>query len=137
MERVHRILVIDDDEDFRSSVRSLLEAEGCEVLTADSGHEGLELAREARPDLIILDIMMENTAEGYVVNQALKFCREYEGCADTPVIMCSSITTPPEELYPRAGELGMITPNAYLTKPLDIARLLETIKRLLPHAVHA
>lgn len=136
MDRAHRILIIDDDEDYRASVRSLLEIEGYEVITATTGREGLALARERRPDLIILDIMMESTTEGYVVNQALKFCEEYEGCADTPIVMCSSIPSSPEELFPRAEEVGMIRPDAYLAKPLDIPVLLATIRRLLPHTAN-
>lgn len=126
-----RVLIIDDDEDYRTSIRSFLEAEGFQVESAACGREGLELARALRPDAIILDIMMESTTEGYVVNQSLKYCLEYEGCADTPVIMCSSIEHSPDELFPRAEEVGMIRPDAYLTKPLDLQQLLDTLRRLV------
>lgn len=133
-DRAAHVLIIDDDEDFRASVGSLLEAEGYHVLMAASGHEGLTLARETHPDLIVLDIMMESSAEGYVVNQALRFCEEFEGCHDTPVIMVSSIESSPDELFPRSEEVEMIRPTVYLTKPLDFARFLEAVHRLTPHA---
>lgn len=133
MVTTYRILIIDDDADFRASVGSLLEAEGYQVMMAGGGHEGLELARARRPDLIILDVMMESATEGYVVNQSLKFCKEYEGCADTPIIMCSSIEGSPDELFPRAEEVGMIRPDVYLPKPLELSQLLHHVHRLLPH----
>ena len=136
MVTTYRILIIDDDADFRASVGSLLEAEGYQVMMAGGGREGLELARANRPDLIILDVMMESATEGYVVNQSLKFCKEYEGCADTPIIMCSSIESSPDELFPRAEEVGMIRPDVYLSKPLEFSQLLYHVHRLLPHTAH-
>jgi CheY-like chemotaxis protein len=137
MENAIRVLVIDDDEDFRISIQSLLESEGFEVACAACGREGLQLARAARPDLVILDIMMESPTEGYVVNESLKYCQEYDACKDTPIIMCSSIQNSPDELYPRAEEVAMIRPDAYLAKPLDLGLLLTTIKRLVPRPIHA
>ena len=137
MDNAIRVLIIDDDEDYRESVESFLKVEGFEVASAACGREGLQLARALRPDVIILDIMMESTTEGYVVNHTLKFCQDYEGCGDTPVIMCSSIENSPDELFPRAEEVGMIRPDAYLTKPLDLQQLLTTIRRLVHRAAHA
>jgi len=132
-----RVLIVDDDEDYRLSIQSFLEAEGFEVASAACGREGLTLARALRPDVIILDIIMESTTEGYVVNHTLKFCQEYEGCAETPVIMCSSIEQSPDELYPRSEEVGLIRPDAYLTKPLDLQQLLVTIRKLAHRPAHA
>src|SRR3990172_12948208 len=125
MDNAIRVLIIDDDEDDRESVESFLKVEGFEVASAACGREGLQLARALRPDVIILDIMMESTTEGYVVNHTLKFCQDYEGCGDTPVFMCSSIENSPDELFPRAEEVGMIRPDAYLTKPLDLQQRSE------------
>jgi CheY-like chemotaxis protein len=124
------ILVIDDDEDYCASVQSLLESRGCRVAVACSGQRGLEEIARQRPDLIVLDIMMESTTEGYVVNQALKFCSQFSEYQDIPVVMVSSIEASPDELFPRAGEVGMIRPDWYLTKPLDIPRLLEVIDKV-------
>lgn len=126
-----RVLVIDDDEDYRTSIQSFLESEGFQVASAACGKEGLQLARALRPDVVILDIMMESPTEGYVVNESLKHCQEYDACQDTPIIMCSSIQNSPDELYPRAEEVAMIRPDAYLAKPLDLEQLLATIRRLV------
>jgi CheY-like chemotaxis protein len=126
-----RILIIDDDADYRTSTRSLLEGEGYEVAEASSGHAGLEAARDGRPDLIILDIMMESPVEGYTVVQALKYRDEYGDLQSIPVVMVSSVQQDPASLFPMAGELEMITPDAYMTKPLDIPRFLECVRGML------
>jgi CheY-like chemotaxis protein len=124
-----RVLVIDDDEDFSASVQSLLEAQGCAVRIADSGEAGLREVTEFRPHVIVLDIMMESTTEGYVVNQRLKFGLDFAEFQDIPIVMVSSIESSPDELYPWAGELPQIRPDWYLTKPLDIGRFLEVVEK--------
>ncbi|MCK4659195.1 MAG: response regulator [Phycisphaerae bacterium] len=126
-----KILIIDDDEDYRTSTRALLEGEGYEVLEADCGRKGLEAARGYMPDLIVLDIMMESPVEGYTVVQALKFRNEYGDLEEIPIIMVSSVKQDPASLFPMAGDLAMITPDAYFTKPIDIQRFLPCVKRML------
>jgi CheY-like chemotaxis protein len=124
-----RVLVIDDDPDYRASVESLLRSEGYEVFLARSGKEGLRHLEEDRPDLIILDVMMESIVEGYAVNQAIKFQPEYAAFAEVPIIMASSIRETPDERFGRAGEVDMIRPDRYLTKPLDIPLFLEVVAK--------
>ena len=126
-----RILIIDDDADHRMSTRALLEGEGYQVVEADSGRAGLEAARANQPDLIVLDIMMESPVEGYSVIQALKHHEEYGDVRHIPVIMVSSVTDDPVTLFPMSGDVGMITPDAYLSKPLDIPQFLECVQRML------
>lgn len=123
------VLVIDDDRDFRDSVASLLTAEGYAVLQAGSGKEGLRRLTDRRPDVIVLDIMMESVVEGYAVTHAIKFQPEYAAFAGVPVIMVSSIRETPDERFPRAGELDQVRPDRYLTKPLDIPLFLEVVAR--------
>lgn len=124
-----KLLVIDDDRDYRESVRCLLESEGFAVVEAPSGDEGLRRLVEDRPDAIILDVMMKCCCEGYGVTQAIKFRDEYAQYRDVPIIMASSIELSPDELFAMAGEVGMIRPDYYVTKPLDIPRFLEVVKR--------
>ncbi len=126
-----KILIIDDDEDYRVSTRALLEGEGYEVREAVSGRHGLEAARTHRPDLIVLDIMMESPVEGYTVVGALKFRGEYRDLGGIPIVMVSAVTQDPASLFPLAGELDMITPDAYFTKPLDLPRFLGCVRRML------
>lgn len=123
-----KILLIDDDQDFRASVRSLLESHGYAVLEADSGKEGLRQVVEQKPDVIVLDIMMECDVEGYGVNQAIKYQDLYADYRNIPIVMTSSIDLTPDERFPMAGEVNMIRPDFYLTKPLDIPKFLEVVQ---------
>jgi two-component system, OmpR family, response regulator ResD len=123
------VLVIDDDVDYVASVQSLLESEGHEVVVANSGRAGLAAAASRRPDLIVLDIMMESTSEGYAVNQALRFGEEFNGLHDVPIVMVSSIRETPDERFGRAGEVDLVRPDWYLTKPLEVPRFLELVSR--------
>ena len=95
-----KVLLIDDDQDFRASVRSLLESEGHQVVEAASGKEGLRQVLQEKPNLIVLDIMMECEVEGYGVTQAIKFQDEYAACRSIPIIMSSSIDLSPDEGFP-------------------------------------
>jgi len=128
-----KVLLIDDDSDFRVAVKSLLESRGYSVLEAASGHEGLEMVAEHKPDAIFLDIMMETSVEGYAVQYALKYRDEYAEFRDIPIFMISSIQESPDARFPMSAEVEMIRPDRYLTKPLDIPEVL----RLLDEAVGA
>ncbi len=124
-----RILIIDDDEDYRASTRALLEGEGYEVFEARTGREGVEAARATRYDLIVVDIMMESPVEGYSVVQALR--GGGDGGEETPIVMVSSVRDDPASRFPMAEEMPLITPDAYMTKPLDIPKFLACVKRML------
>jgi CheY-like chemotaxis protein len=126
-----KVLVVDDDADFRASVRSLLESEGYTVVEADSGKEGLLKVVNERPDLILLDIMMECCCEGYSLNQAIKYKQDYAEYSGIPIIMVSSIDQPPDALFPLSPEVEMIRPDGYVTKPIDIPAFLEVVKNTL------
>ncbi len=123
------ILIVDDDPDFRASTSAILESQGYKVVPAESGKEALEKLSSEPPDLVILDIMMEYDSAGYEVNQAIKFREEFS--RDIPILMVSSIQVDPTTLFSRATEVELITPDAYLTKPLDIPQFLEEVRALL------
>jgi CheY-like chemotaxis protein len=124
-----KVLLIDDDRDFRISVRSLLETRGYEVFEAASGHEGLSQVLQHKPDVILLDVMMETSVEGYGVTHALKYREEYAEHRQIPIFMVSSIEESPDERFPMSAEVEMIRPDGYLTKPLDIPRFLELLEK--------
>ena len=127
-----KILLIDDDTDYLVSTRALLESKSYEVSCAESGAEGLEMIKSYHPDLIILDIMMESIFEGYNVNQALRFREEFKAFRHIPIIMISAVQDDPASRFQFAdGQVGMITPDSYLTKPLQIDAFLENVENLL------
>ena len=123
-----KVLLIDDDLDFRESMKSLLESYEYEIFEADSGAEGLRKVIEHKPDIIFVDIMMENDTDGYSVTHALKHEDGYAAYRDIPVFMISSIEESPDERFPMSDEAELFRPDRYLTKPLDIPRLLELLK---------
>jgi two-component system alkaline phosphatase synthesis response regulator PhoP len=125
------ILIIDDDPDFIATVRTVLEGAGYGVIEAHTGADGLEKVRDGEPDLVVLDVMMESSTAGYGVNELLKHSGEFDTLSQIPVIMVSSIQESPDDLFPRAPEAEMIRPDRYLTKPLDIPRFLEVVRRTL------
>jgi CheY-like chemotaxis protein len=127
-----KVLLIDDDQDFRASVRTLLESHGYQALEAGSGHEGLRMVVEHKPDAILLDVMMETSVEGYGVTHSLKYGEEYAEYRNIPVFMVSSIEESPDERFPMSAEVEMIRPDRYLTKPLDIQQFLQFLEKALP-----
>jgi len=126
-----KVLLIDDDADFRAAVKSLLTSQGYEVLEACSGREGLRMVVEHNPDVILLDIMMESTVEGYGVTHSLKYGEEYAEFRHIPIFMISSIEESPDERFPMAAEVDLIRPERYLTKPLDIPVFLRLLEKAL------
>jgi CheY-like chemotaxis protein len=126
-----RVLVIDDDGDFRAAVSAMLQAEGYEVAEASSGRDGLEQLPAVAPDVVVLDVMMEDAFAGYGVNQAIRFQPGFELFQDTPIVMVSSVQEAPDQRFLKAaGEAGMVTPDCYLTKPLDVTSFLQTVRHL-------
>jgi DNA-binding response OmpR family regulator len=116
------ILVVDDDNELRHLVKSYLVEEGFRVVTAADGREALFVAREEKPDLIILDLMMPEMG-GYDFMRA--FARE----ADAPIIV---LTAKIEEGDKVLGlELGA---DDYVTKPFSLRELTARIRAVLRRA---
>ncbi len=126
-----KVLIIDDDQDYRTSVRGLLESQGYEVIEADSGKEGLQKVVECRPGAILLDVMMECDSEGYGVTHTIKHQEAYADYRNIPIIMVSSIQESPDELFPLAPERELIRPDRYIAKPLNPPVLLEALEKAL------
>jgi two-component system response regulator MprA len=130
-----RVLLIDDDEDFRSSVRSFLESRNFQVFEAPTGRDGLKAVLQCQPDAIVVDVMMESDAEGYGVTYSLKNLDEYADFRHTPVIMVSSIEESPDERFALSPEAELIRPDRYLTKPLDFDKFRELLEKELGTAL--
>jgi signal transduction histidine kinase/ActR/RegA family two-component response regulator/HAMP domain-containing protein len=116
------ILVIDDDEDVARVIAYVLKTQGHRVIAAHSGREGIELARRHRPDLITLDLIMDDL-DGYAVLRSLRSAPE---TARIPVI-CISVQPDPSPALAQGADF-------YLEKPVDIEKLRALTQRALAAA---
>jgi CheY-like chemotaxis protein len=118
------ILLIDDDPDFVEATRTVLESAPYEVLVAFNGGEGLLMAQEAQPDLIILDVIMPGE-DGF---QTLEKLRADPALAPVPVMMLTSLSNG-QSLAP-AGEADTAVED-YVNKPIRPIELLRRVEKLL------
>jgi two-component system alkaline phosphatase synthesis response regulator PhoP len=127
-----KILIIDDDPDVALTTRMYLEEAGYEVDEARNSIEGLKKVKATPPDLIVLDVMMDSTTEGF--QMALKLRSkdpksEYAAYQHIPIIMLTAIhsTTPvrfaPDEAYLPVEE--------FVEKPIDPDTFLPKVAKLL------
>lgn len=120
-----KILIADDDPDYVLICRRILEAEGYEVLEAANGTQALEVMRQQRPDLLLLDVMMTTTLEGVEISKELESDPDLK---DIPVVMISSIAT--TEYAPEFPE-ERVPIEAWISKPLQPSVLLGTVRRFV------
>ncbi len=127
MEKQATILLIDDDEDFIESTRMVLESRPYTVITAADGEAGLRRAREERPDLILLDVIMP-LANGFTVARKLK---EEAALAGIPVVMLTSYAARGAGTgIPRSQGYDLDAED-YLNKPVPPAILLAAVQKHL------
>jgi DNA-binding response OmpR family regulator len=116
------ILVVDDDRELRALVQSYLTQEGFRVVAAPDGREALFVAREEKPDLIILDLMMPEMS-GY------DFMRVYGKEADAPIILLTARLGESDKVL--GLELGA---DDYVTKPFSLRELTARVRAVLRRA---
>ena len=114
-----RILVIEDDRKTAEIVGLYLERDGYQVLTASDGAQGLGLARESKPDLIVLDLLLPGM-------NGLEICRTLRRESDVPVIMLTALTTERDKLD--GLDLGA---DDYVTKPFSPKELAARVRTVL------
>ena len=122
-----KILLIDDDIDFVEATKTVLESKPYEVIVAYDGDEGLQKAREEKPDLIILDIIMP-IKDGFTAAEELKKDSEL---SKIPVVMLTSFAE-------RGGETSIPTSRGltleaedYVDKPVSPEELLRKVEKHL------
>ena len=121
-ERKLRILIVDDEPDLLTVLRFGLEADGFEVIQASDGEQGLAMARQSMPDLMVLDLMLPRM-DGYKVCRALKFDERYERI---PIFILSVRSGETDRRL--ALELGA---DEVHTKPYDLRTLIGRIRARL------
>jgi len=118
---VPRILIVDDERDFIELVQYRLAGLGCEFIVANDGVQALSLARQFKPHLILLDILLPDL-DGLSVCEIL---RRQPATKNTPVIFMSALSS---EITKRTATMQA---QGFFTKPLDLPRLEQLISELL------
>lgn len=125
-----KVLVVDDDVDFLETTEITLSSAGYEVATARSAEEGLSMARETRPDLIILDLMMEHSDAGFAFAHQIRRSPEL---AEVPMIMVTSVAREGDFRFDLSGEeeRRWIKVDQIVNKPVTGAELLARVEQAL------
>lgn len=118
----YRILICEDNEKNRKLFKDLLEYYGYEVYLAKNGEEGIKMAKEVKPDLILMDIQMP-VIDGF---EAIKRIREDPETRNFKVIALTSYAMPEDKK--RAFEVGV---DYYISKPINTRTLPNIIKEVI------
>ncbi len=124
------ILIVDDDRDVFESMKIVLESEGYAVDWATNGNEALEKVRARKPDLMILDVMMNTDDEGFQVTYKMK----HDGdLAAVPIIMVTSIGAKTGFSFDKSRDEDFLPVNEFLEKPVDPKVLIDKVRENLGH----
>lgn len=115
----HRILVVDDDTNTAKLVKLYLQKDGHTVMVADDGARAITMAREKKPDLIVLDLMLPHV-------DGIEVCRTLRQESDVPIIMLTARTTDADKLT--GLDIGA---DDYVTKPFSPGELAARVRAVL------
>jgi len=125
-----KILVVDDDLDFIEISKLSLESQGYRVFSAFNAQQGWKMVAKEKPDLIILDLMMERLDSGMALGQQIKNHPRY---GPIPILMLTSISRDTGmDFAPRTPEdLKQLPVDDFCSKPIKVQVLLEKVGKLL------
>lgn len=124
-----KILIVDDDPDFREFVRIVLESHGYTVFEASNAGAGLTLMRDENPTLVLLDAMMSYELAGIGI---IRTVRSDSQLAHIPLILISAVLSEDEDRFLPPDERAMV--DRFLTKPISPDDLLAVIGSVLKEA---
>jgi two-component system alkaline phosphatase synthesis response regulator PhoP len=130
--KMAKILIIDDDPDIVLSVRLTLESAGHTVAEASNGTTGMAAIKADRPDLIILDVMMDTNTEGFQMAMKLRNpdpSSEYAAYRDIPILMLTAVhSTTPLRFEP---DIDYLPVELFVDKPIDPDDLMNKVEWVL------
>ena len=119
-----KVLIVDDDPDIVDSVKLVLSAEGYDVPAATTRDEGMRAVEKEKPDLIILDVMMEQPDDGLVMAQDLR----HQGIK-TPIVILSSIGHVTGYKFGKDSEVAPV--DEFVPKPIAPKDLVAKVRKFL------
>lgn len=124
-----KILIVDDDPDLTKALKATLESKDYTVITASTGPEGMDKISSHKPDLLILDVMLATSQEGFEIVRKL---RKDPRSKKMPILMLSAIKGKTGIDFKSAVEdPDWLPADSFLDKPVEPQVLLAEIKRLL------
>ena len=121
-----RVLVVDDEVDVRTYISTLFEDQGYEILTAENGKEGFELAKKEKPDLITLDIAMPSQSG----MRTFRMFKDSEELKSIPVIILTDMGEVVESFIKRLKGFSS-QPDGFMGKPIDEEKLIKIVSDLI------
>jgi CheY-like chemotaxis protein len=126
-----KILVADDDQDIRDSLQNILESRQYTVVTAADKTESMEKIKAEKPDLVILDVMMDTWQDGFEIARELKKDAQFE---DMPILMLTGVKDKTGiDFKSTAGDPTWCPVDGFLDKPVEPDTLLAEVEKLLSH----
>jgi len=126
------ILIIDDDIDLVEIIRVTLENENFEVIDAQNGERGIAMAKDRKPDLILLDVMMSKVDEGFQVAYEL---RGESGTKDIPILMLTAVVDQTGFDFNPEKDADFLPVDEFLEKPVSPRKLVDMVRKHLPTSV--
>jgi CheY-like chemotaxis protein len=123
-----KILIIDDDIDLVEAMRLTLENADFQVIDAQDGQKGLEKIEKEKPDLVLLDVMMETQDEGFHIAYQI---RNSEDISDLPIIMLTAVGTETGFSFDKEKDEDFLPVNEFLEKPVNPDKLIEYVRKCL------
>jgi len=120
-----KVLIIDDDPEFVEAITNLLDAKGYDVVSAGDGKDGVAKAKQEKPDIILLDVMMTTKSEGFDIARELSKDENLKG---TPVIMLTGVRKEMNLPFGFEPDPDWLPVAAFLEKPVKPEVLLKTIE---------
>ncbi|MBI5555421.1 MAG: response regulator [Elusimicrobia bacterium] len=124
-----KVIIIDDDADFVAALKVILAAKGYKVFSAANKDEGRKQIKELAPDLIILDVMLENMSDGFDLARELKSDEDYKRI---PLLMLTAIGETTGFRYSvTAGDKDWLPVDEYMEKPINPEALILKVEKLI------
>jgi DNA-binding response OmpR family regulator len=123
-----KIVLIDDNKDYTFTMGIFLERNGFTVFSAHDGKEGIELIKAEKPDLVLLDVMMEVLFSGFEVCRQV---RQDASIKDTPIFGISGMGEEINVKFDEDADKEYFSPNEFFEKPVDKDALLAKINKYI------
>ncbi|TKJ31424.1 response regulator [bacterium (candidate division B38) B3_B38] len=129
-----KILIIDDDEDFVAITKTIFESKSFQCVSAYSAKEGLQKIKEENPDLIIVDVMMEDMTAGFRLVNTLRTAEEgseYNAYSNIPLLMVTVFEDVTKiDIQKKAGTT-LLPVDEFMRKPVKPRELLTKAEKML------